>query len=319
MFQLAGPVAKEARKIIGSCDNDAFFLKCSEAVNLLGNCADLEGWKGWLDLCIANCDLFVTLPREVGTVLAVNIGGRPSLGKDQLFSFHLNGPGDCATPCSFSWMDQGAWHSTYRDLTTPSKLVAYVASNDDNGKSLVVFGYDSAGNRLKRTVGGQQLDGYQVPTVYGYAMPDVDAPVIARIVGVQKAETLGPVRLSTVDDDGVSGTLLGVYEPDECLPQYRRIKLGRPTSWARIFYRKSRPQITSMYDRIPLVSETAFFSALRSIKKRLDSDHAGAIEWEADAKRLEIEAQQTLEAPLLRPPQVSDRTRMLDGADHEIR
>jgi hypothetical protein len=319
MFQLAGPVAKEARKIIGSCDNDAFFLKCSEAVNLLGNCADLEGWKGWLDLCIANSACELTLPREVGTVLAVTIGGRPALGHDQLYNFHLNGPGDCGVPCDYSWVDRGAWHATYRDLTVATKLVAYVGSEEDSGKSLIVYGYDSAGNRLKRTVSGQLRDGYQVPTVYGYAMPDVDAPLVGRIVGVEKADTLLPVRLSTIDNDGVSGLLLGVYEPDERLPQYRRIKLSRATSWARIFYRKSRPQITSMYDRIPLVSETAFFSALRSIKKRLDSDHAGAIEWEADAKRLEIEAQQTLEAPLLRPPQVSDRTRMLDGADYEIR
>lgn len=319
MFQLAGPVESDARKIIGSCDDPAFFLKCTEAVNLLGNSGDLESWKGWLDVCIANSELCLTLPREVGTVLAVNIGGTPALGRDQLFSFHLNGPGDCVTPCQFTWMDQGAWHATYRDLSTPSKLVAYTASAADNGKSLVVFGYDSAGNRLKRIENGTQRDGYQVPTIYGYAIPDADAPVVARIVGVEKADTLGPVRLSTIDDDGYSGTLLGVYEPDERLPQYRRIKLGRPTTWARIYYRKAKPQITSRYDRIPLMSETAFFSALRSLKKRLDFDHAGALEWEADAKRLEGEAQQTLEAPLLRPVQVSDRNRLLNAEDYEIR
>lgn len=319
MFQLAGPVEKEARKIIGSCDDDAFFLKCTEAVNLLGNSGDLESWKGWLDVCIANLELCVTLPREVGTVLAVNIGGRPSLGQDQLFSFHLNGPGDCVTPCQFTWMDQGYVHSTYKDLVTPSKLIAYTSSAADDGKSLVVYGYDVNGNRLKRMVSGVQRDGYQVPTIYGYAIPDVDAPVVKRIVGVQKEDTLGPVRLSTIDNDGYSGLLLGVYEPDERIPQYRRIKLGRPCNWARIYYRKAKPQIVSRYDRIPLMSETAFFSAMRSMKKRMDYLHAEALEWEADAKRLEIEAQQTLEAPLLRPIQVVDRNRMLEAVDYEIR
>ena len=67
------------------------------------------------------------------------------------------------------------------------------------------------------------------------------------------------------------------------------------------------------------MSETAFFSALRSMKKRLDFLHAEALEWEADAKRLEIEAQQTLEAPLLRPTQVVDRNRLLEAVDYEIR
>lgn len=319
MFQLAGPVEKEARKIIGSCDDEAFFLKCTEAVNLLGNSGDLEAWKGWLDLCLANNECDLTLPREVGTVLAVNIGGKPTLGHDQLFSFHLNGPGDCCTPCNYSWMDRGGFHSTYRDIVTPAKLIAYLDSEADNGKSLIVYGYDSDGNRLKRTVAGVQRDGYQVPTIYGYAMPDAGAPLIKRIVGVEKEDTLGPVRLSTVDNDGVAGLLLGIYEPDERLPRYRRIRLDRACSWARIFYRKSNPEIKSRYDRIPLMSPTAFFSAMRSMKKRLDNDHAGALEWEADAKRLEIEAQQTLEAPLLRPIQVSDRGRFLEPADYEIR
>jgi hypothetical protein len=320
MFQLSGPVEKEARKIIGSCDPEAFLMKCTEAVNLLGNCGDLEGWKGYLDLCSTGEGRYLTLPREVGTVLAVNLGGNPTLGRDQLFSFHLNGPGDCRRSCGFTWEDQGAWHPTYRDLTTPAQLFSYCNTPADNNIRLMVYGYDSSGNKLRREVTpGVWEDGYLVPVIYGGSIPEQNAPLVARITAVTKPATVGEIRLSAMDNAEFIPSLLAVYEPDETVPQFRRIKLGRSAAWARIFYRKANPTITSLHDRIPLMSMTAFFSAMRSMKSRLDYDNAGALAWEADAKRLEIEAQQTLEAPLMRPIQVNDRARLVHPADIEIR
>jgi hypothetical protein len=309
----------ESKKIVGSCSDIALFRAMSDAVTLIANKAEFEGWKGWLDICTSGGSC-VTLPREVETVLAVNIGGKPTLGLSSLFNFHLNGPGDCTCACNWTWQDQGGWHSTYRDLTEGHKLVGYVSTSSDNGKALIVYGFDTAGNKLRRQVGGVWLDGYQVPTIYGYAIPDAGAPVVARIIGVQKDETDGPVRLSTIDAGGpTGGIVLGVYEPDETLPQYRRIKLGCSCSWVRIAYRRTTPLLTSRYDRVTLKSRLAFLNAMRAVKYYHDVDLGLAHAYEADAARLELEAQDASEPPTFHPIQVVDMNSLRDKGDEDIR
>src|SRR4029077_10649534 len=118
----------EAKKIVGICDDTKLFRWMSDVVTMIANKADLEAGKGYLDICTAGCHCraqghphhlhgcgshCVSLPREVGTVLGVNIDGCPALGVDQLFNFHLNGPGDHAhRGCDRQWQDLGANYST---------------------------------------------------------------------------------------------------------------------------------------------------------------------------------------------------------------
>lgn len=293
---------------------------------MISSKGDFEGWKGYLDICSAGCGTCtetvpcnhgscgrkcVSLPREVETVLAVNINGNPSLGYGQLFNFHLNGPGDNRQSCNWSWQDLGQWHFTMRDLITPAKLVAYLELPEDNGKQLIIYGYDTAGNLLRRNEGGQWLSGYRVPTIYGVAMPDAEAPTIARITGVFKDLSAGTIRLSTIDDSGTTGVTLGIYEPDEQLPQYRRIKLNRACSWIRIAYRKTTPIFRSRWDHIPLKSRLGFLLGLEARKQYQDRQIGEAHAYEADAARLELEAQAMAEAPTLSPIQVVDRAESL--------
>ncbi len=317
----------EAKKIIGVCDDVKLFRWLGDAASIIVNKADLEGLKGYLDICTRGCNCrdgvhhrdcgskCVALPREVETVIAVNIQGRPALGFGQLFSFHLNGPGDIKRTCDFSWMDEGNNHATYRDLIIPAKLVAYLNTPEDNGKQLIVFGYDSNGNVLRRQVSGNWIDGYQVPTIYGVAVPDLEAPIIARITSIYKEPTVAQVRLSTIDDSGLTGVLLGVYEPDETLPQFRRIKLNRACNWVRVAYMKASPTFKSRFDHIPLHSRIGFLLAVQARKQYADLQLAEAHAFEADAARLEIEAQQKLDAPLMFPIQVMDRNNLKDQSD----
>src|SRR6266702_7086493 len=91
----------EGKKIIGACDDVKFFRWCGDVVTMIANKADFEGWKLTLDICTAGCHCStgtacnrgascgrrcLTLPREVETVIAVNIGGQPTLGFGQLFN-----------------------------------------------------------------------------------------------------------------------------------------------------------------------------------------------------------------------------------------
>lgn len=324
----------EARQIVGDGDNKKLFRWLGDAVSMIANKEDLEGWKGYLDICTVGCScgqgspcsnagcgrMCISLPREVDVVIGVNIGGQPSLGYSQLFEYHLNGPGSCKTSCNWSWMDQGGGHPTYRDLPHPAKLVAYLGNAVDNGKSVIVYGYDSQGHVLRRQENGCWLDGYRVPTIYGLAVPDVDAPEIARITGLYKDPTVAEIRLSTVDNSGATGVLLTVMEPDESLPQYRRIKLNRACNWARVAYLKTNPIFKSRFDHIPLRSRVALLFALQA--RRCSTDVTRIAEfhsYEADAMRLELEAQQKAEPPVFMPVQVIDMSNPRSKDDYDIR
>lgn len=328
-------IQDEARKIIGACDDTKLFRWLADAVSLVSNKEDLEGWKGYLDICTlgcASCDgatqcnnpagcgrRCVALPREVETVIGVNIGGQPVLGYNQLFSFHLNGPGDCRTVCEWKYTDLGKMHCTYRDITVPAKLVAYLQTAADNGKQVIVYGYDSNGNVLRRQVNGAWMNGYQVPTIYGLAVPDAQAPTVARVTGIFKDPTVGSVRLATIDSSGATGTLLTVMEPDETLPEYRRIQLNRSCNWIRIAYRKTNPTFNSRYDHIPLKSRVGFLLGVQARKHYADNQIAEAHSYEADAVRMELEAQQMAEAPNYMPPQIIDMSNPRDKYDYDIR
>jgi hypothetical protein len=326
----------EAKKILGACDDIKLFRWLSDSVSLIANKEDLEGWKGYLDICTSGCSYCtgtasqcnnpagcgrkcIALPREVETVIAVNIGGQPALGVSQLFSFHLNGPGDCRTSCEWKWQDLGKFHCTYRDIITPSKLVAYLQTSEDNGKQLIVYGFDDGGNVLRRQVNGEWINGYQVPTIYGVAVPDTAAPTIARITGLYKEPTVGSIRLSTIDSSGSTGLLLTVLEPDETLPQYRRIQVNRSCNWVRIAYRRTNPVFTSRWDHIPLKSRVAFLLAVQARKHMSDNAIAEAHSYEADAARLELEAQAICEPPVYHPLQVLDMNNPRSKEDYDIR
>lgn len=327
-------VYDEAKSIIGVCDDRKLFRWLGDAVSLLANKEDLEGWKLFLDICTMGCGCckgntcnspagcgrrIITLPREVDTVLGVNIGGQPVAGFSQLFSFHLNGPGDCRTTCEWKWQDLGTFHLTYRDLTTPSLLVGYSGTAEDNGKSFIVYGYDNHDNVLRRRENGVWLDGYRVPLIYGYAIPPVDAPLVKRITGLYKDPTVKSARLSTIDSSGTTGVLLGIYEPDETLPQLRRIQLNRSCNWVRVACRKKNPTFKSRWDHIPVRSRVGLLLAVQARKHYSDRQIAEAHSMEADAARMELEAQYAAEPPTMMPPQVIDWSNPRDKYDYDIR
>ncbi len=276
---------EDAQAIFGSCAEKKMFRRITDAVELLANKGETDLLVGYVDLCVdGQC---VTLPREVETVLAVNIGGRPALGRDELFSFHLNGPGDFGSTCSYTWENVGAF-PTYRDLRCPAKLVAFLDRPEDEGQSLRVYGFDEQNRPLRTQENGVWRDGYLVPTIYGYALPDVNAPLVSRIVWIDKARTVGNVRLSSFDNSSSSGTLLGVFEPDETRPQYRRIKLHRNSEWVRVCYRRRSLELYSRNDRILIQSRPALLLAMRALKKYEEFQLAEAVSFEAQATRLLI-------------------------------
>lgn len=328
-------VYDEAKNIVGQCNDAKLFRWLGRAVSLVANKADLDGLRGYLDICTMGCSCAttgsicnspagcgrrcITLPREVETVIGIQVGGQPVLFRGELFQFHLNGPGSCRTVCEWAADDRGHNYCTFRDIITPAKVVAYLETPEDNGKQFLIYGFDKKGQTLKRQVNGVWTPGYQVPTIFGVAVPDNEAPDIARITNIFKEDTIGNMRLSTLDDSGATGITLGVYEPDENTPNYTRLQLNRSCNWVRVAYLKTNPTFNSKYDHIPLRSQQAVLMAVQAVKEYSDKQYEAAHSCEADAARMEIEAQLKAEPPTFNPIQVVDMSQPRDKYDYDIR
>jgi hypothetical protein len=310
---LVSEIFDEAKKIFGHCRESKLFRQITDSIELLATAGEIDPLIGEVDICVdGNC---VTLPREVETPLAVNICGRPAHGEDRLFKYHINGPGTRGCSCNWTWADLGTF-PTYKDLKCPAKLIAFLDDERDAGKLLRVFGYDNQNRPLQTKVGDIVESGLRVPMIFGYSLPSSTDPMVARITGIVKDPTLGNVRLSSFDSSTSTGTLIGVFEPDETKPEYRRIRISPSGSWVSLVYRKRTYEITSINDRILIHSRPAMLLAMRAFKWYDDGDLANGNAYEANAVRLLTQKQWCLDTPMGAPLQVDDRNSISDKNDY---
>jgi hypothetical protein len=308
-------IYEDIHKILGACSQVQIFKKISDAVEVLGNSGDFDPNIGFADLCVQG-DV-VTLPREVETLLAVNIGGKPTLGRDMMYRFHLNGLGDCKEPAVWQWEDKGLV-PTFAELGAPSKLVAEVALESDENAELWAYGFDENGKWIRSLEAEVWKNGYRVPTIFGMSLPDAGAPTFSRVVRVRKALTNGSLTLKSFDASAVTGAVLGVFDWDETNPQYRRIKLTGATcascdddetscgGWVRIMYRRSVYRVTATDDLIPLPSRYCLELMVRALKAYDEELLETAMGFESNARRLLNEAQDIKSPVVASPVQVNE-------------
>ena len=299
-------IYRRAKRALETCDEVSTFEGITDAVRLLGNKGIADTSLGELTVCVHNgC---ITLPRDVGTVLGVNVNGAPTLLQDQWFQYHINGPG---MPGRGNHNNDGNSNTrggggcgpiiemgqvcTYRDLNCPAYLVAEIDSAADNNKELRVFAYDVNGNKIfTHDDEGVLREGFVVPTVFGFPAPNSEAPAAVQIYRISKVPTLGFVRLSAVNaSDGASQGKIGYYEPNETLPTYRRIKVPN-CSFVRVKYKKANLTVTSQNDFVNIDNYEALILACRAVKFRNDDKYDAASAAEAEAARIwseQIEAQ----------------------------
>lgn len=296
-------VYSEAKQILGNCDQSTIFKRITDAVRLANNQAKFDISLGQMDLCV--CDGCVTLPADVGTVLGVINGGWPTLVRDQWFQYHANGPG-IQPIMPWFYTDELGYFPTFRDPPTECRLIAEVENALDSNKSLRVFGWDKSGKRIYTAGSGGVLeDGFFVPTVFGFSIPNPDAPLIAKIDKIQKAVTNGFIKLIAVDKDtGDPLTLVGYYLPWETVPMYRRVRAGN-NSWLRIKYRKKDLEVRSAADWINIESRMALLMLLKAVKYRLDNQFDTGNAAEAAGMKLLSDEAEALRPPGLDVPQVT--------------
>jgi len=300
-------ILEEAQTIVANDREDFLFKRITDAVELLANKGEFDPTQGYLDICVNNC--VVALPPDVETPLACNMAGNPAVARDELFKFHLNGPGQGGPTLEWEWVNIGD-ACLYRELPRPSKLIgACVEASDDNCE-LWVYGWDQNQNWVRTLVDGSFVEGWKVPVFHSTGSLPADAPIFSRVTRVRKARTNGPVQLNMLD-----GTKLAIYQPWHVEPQFRKIRLSQKVDWVRIAYRKRIFKVTSKYDLLPVNNSQAVLMMLRAIQL-YPKDPATAETLEATAVRWATEEQHTSNPPVMQPLEVHDLNGLNDQVDY---
>jgi len=122
-------------------------------------------------------------------------------------------------------------------------------------------------------------------------------------------EGAGLVRSVADAADFIKGGL-----PSETNPKYRRVRLGKPCSWARIIYRVKAPIISSKYDYIPLEQTRAIIAAVHAVDLEDKDFMDQATKYWAMALNYLKNQQNSMEGHAMLPPQINNET-YGDGSD----
>lgn len=188
---------------------------------------------GWFDteflikVCIYGCH--ITWPAFVGTVLwtdfcngdiqPVNkwwsvIGKRPCEGKYLGLDYNYGAPmlvDDNTAP-------------TLNDITgsTGKYLSYHVVKAQDIGKKITFYGKKYGGQPLQRWTGNQWVNGLELSAQKPFGNTNI---LVSKIETLTREATQGMSYLYEYDPDTQKRRLLGVYEPNDTNPEFRRSRI----------------------------------------------------------------------------------------------
>lgn len=154
--------------------------------------------------------------------------------------------------------------------------------------------------RISFTTPGSSVDSiFFVDAIY--------EPVLVKtILHVEKPVTQGYISLYAFDYGRSNDLcLIGQYHPTETNPKYRRIRLGTKCAWARILYRIKAPEITSVYDYIPIENPRAVLLALHAVDLEDKDFMEQAQKYWAMAFQYLKNQQESMDGHAIQTPQIS--------------
>ncbi len=269
-------VLPDVQRVLGGVDRTEGLSRLNDAVEVLATESEWDPLRGFMDITVA-ADQTITLPRDVGTILGVNVGGRPTQAHDFWFSFHLNGPGvGCGAPTGYHWVDALKVPVYLDPDTTGNQIMAVNTAAADIALKLRVYGYDENDQWIRTELAGVYSDGWEVPMATGFpALPETDCPLFKRITRVSLPAHVGKISLYLFNSSTSAITACGQYFAGDTEPMYRRMKIGIDTSaaniWVRVAFRRTIDSLSLDTDLIPLHSKYAIVMMVKSLMK-LDTD-----------------------------------------------
>lgn len=210
-------------KAAGICRDDARVVDyINEAVmTLLPKGKWVGAYQRYLICTNESC---LVWPRQIETIEAMAICGRPGVVRNDWFEFLENGPGVMNEDSCISrtMVDRGTVCS-FKDITVGQvnrKIRVYADVAEDAAAVITLQGYDENGQWIRTLVSGSWIDGERVSIS---TTPQLSTKFFTRLVRVIKPVTNGHVRLYEYNTDTAANVrALAVYEPDETLPEYRK-------------------------------------------------------------------------------------------------
>ncbi len=303
----------KSQDILGITNRATIIDYISRAVEIAAYKGNFDPWIKNLDVC-SNESGCVTLPAFVGTVMQVNIGGRPSWFRNSWYQFHINGVGSgnqCGGIAGFVSDDLG-FTPVHQELKEWSYLAAVCEDPiDGNGSlSIRVLGDTVDKNcnpkeAITIPVSGPSESGVTVPLFFGASVPDRGVTAFRKIVQVIKPVTRGYVKLIAYPNrNGADGVTIGYYAPNETNPRYRKIRVSQNCQWVRIRFRMSDLPLVNDWDIVPLESYQATLDLIKAIRLRETNNYDIAEVAETKAVNLLREIQATLDGPAMDPIQI---------------
>lgn len=264
--------ASKSRDVLGISDREVIIDYIQRAIELASWKANWNPLLGTMDICSDGCGV-VTLPTEVGVILACNVNGFPAQFRNSWFEYHINGPGTesgtgtiagvgYGPDSGYVWDERGL-SATFQDLNGWSYLSA-ITENPEDGQGnlfLTVYGDTMDANYNEKFIS------VQIPLLNGYAATDSLATQFKRITRVEKPLTKGYIKLIAFPgQQQANGRTVGYYAPGETQPQYRRIRVNASCKWVRVKYRRSELRMLHDTDIVPFPSKQAMIFLLKSIR-----------------------------------------------------
>jgi hypothetical protein len=295
----AGDVYQDVKEVLGRCDAAYVYRTISDAIDLLAN-KQPETGPAWQPLLIyvnlpVTQGYYITLPEQVDTVLRVNINRVPAFPRAQLYEFTMNGPGSEDYELGWSWQERGDT-PIQRPIPFPTQLALGCDAVNDAGTEvqlLVVFGDQT-----------EQWVTYGAATQMLIQGPDK----IIDVAMVSKPPTVGLLRLYTA-----AGVPLAVYQPNDTVPSFQRIKVSQKAAAVRILAKRKTAAVSQPTDVIPLASKMAVILMAKAVKLYKEDHYQEAATCEQGAIHF-LEEEQTSRLSYSQTSQQIDTARAISAS-----
>jgi len=219
-LNLAAVKASRVTDMLGLCEDDPRLLDfLNEGHRRLIHAGLYWNTFQTYQICVGS-EGCLTWPRQVASIEALSVNDAPVTLRNGWFEYLQSGYGIRTNENSseLQLIDRGT-ACTFDDITDNSTVLeVYSLVAEDAGSQLLVQGYDENGNWIRSLVGSTYVDGEYIDIS---TTKTRSTNIFTAVTSITKPVTNGPVYLSKVDASSVV-TLIGYYEADETLPNYRR-------------------------------------------------------------------------------------------------
>jgi hypothetical protein len=227
----------------GDINSCARILNRAQERVLYAKEANDEGWVGsWTEMVfrVNYENPYLTTPRGVGRIEAIDICGRPVPLRNQFWEYMLFGNGRLAQRdrwrnCRNRYTEAATrnYSCTFHDLAPGAQQIQVMAANSadyapnpqtNTVARVLVQGYDQWGHPIVTQDGGNTVQGEFVTLKAPFAMT-VNQFYGPALIGLQKDMTLGEVQVLQFSPGNAQTQLIAVMEATETVAWYRRYYL----------------------------------------------------------------------------------------------